>query len=647
MVSKFGSSIVRSMFLIICSASLIADVESIIIIGDVVDLINDVTSLITGMDGLIDLIKNDDSDEIFQNKVTNKLDNIYNACLKIDEVKDQIRNLTSVVDANAIRVISEIALREDMNYVLEINDILNIIETRYKNDFSKVYNQIKNYRHESIDTYISSIIDNDDMKDKLTRILRATRLATRNHFYAGKNIFEIAVAYSKNERNYHRDCNDISAYDKLYNFYKYIVGTVTQGYTMIIMAFEYRKLKSSDPTFYKNRQHEYLNIFKQTVIQITESVQHYLDLNNNINFKSSISCDPQSWKEGENYIRIKNYASIRSLSTASDDFIHSGPDPRGIEYECKDFAQYLDWAIPELIATQHCPGVFIRRATCAYSEFTDFATRMMVRKCVLGFFPMLHEHCFCDDNSDPVLSVRKLSLLMQTCRIERREVVTNTRFHVQDGIISIEIQCGVFVNGKVDPNTLRWNTDDRRYTRANHPDYVVLSGTLRSFNLDDVLLPDGEFVTGVKFEKLNNNHFSLVLRGTEMYDSNNRIISGKTSLRFPQNTGNSRVNIDLYQLSTPLDINTQTYEMSQSGRHYVDLTISQFSDKYQNNAVMPFLDMQPVNVSPSVPLGGLGLFYKSQPDYGGFLAFKHISPKFIHFISNNYVNKLTITSPAA
>ncbi|XP_057339801.1 uncharacterized protein LOC130677170 [Microplitis mediator] len=270
----------------------------------------------------------------------------------------------------------------------------------------------------------------------------------------------------------------------------------------------------------------------------------------------------------------------------------------------------------------------------------------MGRHCSLGSYPVLQNHCYCDDNSDPILSVRKVSLLLQTCNTAINEVVTDTRFHVQDGIISIEVQCGTFYNGKIYPNTVRWNTDDRRYTRGNHPNHVVLSATLRSFNLDDILLPDGEFVTGVKLERFTDNHLVLAIQGTQMYDSNNRIISGQTTLRYPQSTGYTRVNINVYQLPAPQDLNIQTYEMSQSGYHYIDLITSKWSDKYTGNAVMPFLDMQPVNLSPPVPLGRLGLFYKSQPGYGGFLAFKHISPKFMHFISEYYVYKLTTASPA-
>lgn len=72
MVSKSGSSIIRSMFLIICSISLIANVKSVanpvIKVRSVVNIINDITTLFTGMDGLIKLAQNDESVEEFQKK---------------------------------------------------------------------------------------------------------------------------------------------------------------------------------------------------------------------------------------------------------------------------------------------------------------------------------------------------------------------------------------------------------------------------------------------------------------------------------------------------------------------------------------------------------------------------------------------------
>ncbi|XP_008546718.1 uncharacterized protein LOC103570674 [Microplitis demolitor] len=647
---KFRTSIIRSMFLFSCLSLLFANVKSVPTpikqVRSLVSVINDITTLFTGMDSLIKLIQNDDSNEVFQKKVTDQLDNIYKACLKIDDVKKQVQSVNYAVSTGATQVISEINLEIDMSYMLEIDGKLNIIGNLYENDFNDIYQGMKNFGNETIDNYVSAMLDNNDLKVLLIDILKATKLteAEDPSAFARKNIFAIAVANSKNEKYHHRDCNSISAYDKLYNFYKYVIATVTQGYTMIIMAYQYRKLHSNDPNFNRNKQLIYFNLYKEAIIKITESVQHYLELNDNANFKSSISCDPQPWK-GVNYIRIKNYVSVRTPTTPHYGFMHNEPDRRGIEYECKGFAEYGDWAIPELIATKYCSSPFTPTSeSSAYSEFTDHATRVLERKCALGRYTPLEQRCYSDESSDPILSVRKLSLLLQTCNSKRNEVVTNTRFHVQEGIISIEIQCGVFINGQVDPRTLRWNTDDRRYTRENHPNYVVLSALLRSFNLDDIVLPDGQFVTGMKFEKLQDNRLSLVLQGTEMYDSNNRIISGQTSLRYPQYTGIQREKIDLFLLTTPLEIKNQTYEMSESGRHYIELTESRESYKYQSMAVVPFLDMQPVSLLHPAPLGGVGLFYKGQPGYAGFLAFKHISPKYVHFISGNYANNLDITS---
>ncbi|XP_008546719.1 uncharacterized protein LOC103570675 [Microplitis demolitor] len=643
MDSKFGPSIIRSIFLISCWTLLIANVKSVsnpVTQVKSVDIINEFTTFVNGMQDLIDLIKNDDSDEVFKKKVTDKLNDIYNTSLKIEVEK--VINRTRVMEAKPDPPM-EFSLLEDMNYVSKIDNKLHTMEDLYKL-FLTDYDYINNDPYGSIKESTSSITDNGDIENRIAEILEATGLTITVTI---RDIFEITVAYLKYKKNYHLDCNDISAYDRLYYYYTWVAKTITKGYTMIILSYQYHKLHLGDPNFYRNKQILYLNKYKKAMIHITKSVQQYLNSNDNINFKSSISCDPQSWKEGENYIRIKNYVSVRTSTTPHYGFINSEPDKRGIEYECPNFAEYADSAVQELIATKHCTSPFSPSTQySSFSEFTDYATRIMERKCALGSDSVLKDHCFYDRNSDPILSVRKLSLSLQTCKTEINEVVTNARFHVQEGIISIEVQCGTFVNGKVDSDTLRWNTDDRRYTRENHPNYVVLSALLRSFNLDDIVLPEGEFVTGMKFEKLDDNRLSLVIQGTEMYDSNNRIISGQTSLRFPQNTGNSREKIDLFLLTTPLEMKNQTYEMSESGRHYIELTESKESYTYQSIAIVPFLDMQPVSLWRAAPLGGLGLFYKSQPGYAGFLAFKHISPKYVHFISENYAEKLANTSPA-
>lgn len=56
-------------------------------------------------------------------------------------------------------------------------------------------------------------------------------------------------------------------------------------------------------------------------------------------------------------------------------------------------------------------------------------------------------------------------------------------------------------------------------------------------------------------------------------------------------------------------------------RNYLRFTMS---DKFKDfgQTTVPFIDIQPVETSPPSPLSGIGLFFKNEPGYGGFLAFK-------------------------
>lgn len=99
-----------------------------------------------------------------------------------------------------------------------------------------------------------------------------------------------------------------------------------------------------------------------------------------------------------------------------------------------------------------------------------------------------------------------------------------------------------------------------------------------------------------------------------------------------------RKNIDITGLERPPQEMEQTYDMSKTGETYINLTLSKYSTKYHNEAVVPYFAMTPymVNWRPSAaPLGGLGLFYRSLPNYTGFLAFKLLSPTYIQFTDTN------------
>ncbi|CAG5074165.1 Protein of unknown function [Cotesia congregata] len=93
----------------------------------------------------------------------------------------------------------------------------------------------------------------------------------------------------------------------------------------------------------------------------------------------------------------------------------------------------------------------------------------------------------------------RFSLMLVFCDTSKYEVVTSTRFYEKDGIIGVEPECGVFAEGQVDPQTLRWNTWNRdHYSRDDlPPKSISLREEIDTFHLDDIVLPEGEFLTAI------------------------------------------------------------------------------------------------------------------------------------------------------
>lgn len=86
--------------------------------------------------------------------------------------------------------------------------------------------------------------------------------------------------------------------------------------------------------------------------------------------------------------------------------------------------------------------------------------------------------------------------------------MTGIRFAVKNNVIRIEIQKGQIKNGAIDPKTQEWKSADDYPLKIIH-DIVTLDYNIKSFNLDDIKLPFGEFVTGNFIVKKNNFFFKL------------------------------------------------------------------------------------------------------------------------------------------
>ncbi|XP_044004057.1 uncharacterized protein LOC122849424 [Aphidius gifuensis] len=100
--------------------------------------------------------------------------------------------------------------------------------------------------------------------------------------------------------------------------------------------------------------------------------------------------------------------------------------------------------------------------------------------------------CYVDDK-DNEYTVRKFSL--NTAKASDGYVVTGVKLSLKNRIFYIDIQEGKLLQGVlVDPDSLRWKN-----TIESNDNVITLDRNHSSVNIDDVYLPNGSFVTGLKF----------------------------------------------------------------------------------------------------------------------------------------------------
>ncbi|XP_057334298.1 uncharacterized protein LOC130673340 [Microplitis mediator] len=375
---------------------------------------------------------------------------------------------------------------------------------------------------------------------------------------------------------------------------------------------------------------EYASIIRNIAITATREIFKITTAH-----KTYKKCDPIKWTEGDNYIRIKNYVS----SEANVGVIEKNSDFKlkqntKSEFECNDYTMLTDFQYS--VISKQCPEIFelnsYRIIDCAddisKAIVNENYTNWSIKCDIENYGINLEKLCACDRSSDTKLSIRTVSLREQVTDSSDNYVVTGIKFTVKDNMITINIQEGQLVNGIVDPTTVKWKTDLGNLPK-NGPDSVVLNYYFKSFDLDDIELPYGQFVTGVKFELVGESHLALSIRGTEMW---NNIKSWPSKISQwhvpPVNLKDERIKIDITDFANSAEIKNQTTELSRSRRDYISLSVGLYSNEFNNLAIIPFFDSQDVVTEPPAPLGGVGLFYKSQLGFGGFLSLKYIASEY-------------------
>lgn len=145
-------------------------------------------------------------------------------------------------------------------------------------------------------------------------------------------------------------------------------------------------------------------------------------------------------------------------------------------------------------------------------------------------------------------------------------------------------------------------------------DYHKLTWENRVINLDTVTAPMGKILTGVRFG-LINGIISLQIRANSFDYSTGRIYPGNVWLSSDA-TERKKLVLDRPDVSTKTTKKSERFNDSNLVVEFV--ATDMFKDAAQHT--VPFFDNLVVEPQHVTPLAGVGLYYKGQPGYGGFIA---------------------------
>lgn len=163
-------------------------------------------------------------------------------------------------------------------------------------------------------------------------------------------------------------------------------------------------------------------------------------------------------------------------------------------------------------------------------------------------------------------------------------------------------------------------------------DYHTLSYEHRSINLDTIIAPISQVVTGVRFRRNTAGHLTLEIRATDIDFTLGQLINVEKSVWLSNPAGGKhRINTDTSDISTQSPKasvpNTKENTFVRFGPTHNRIDVSQ--------RTVPFIESLKVEPKIPVPLAGIGLYYKGRPGYGGFIASKIIVYDFEPYIDDN------------
>jgi len=436
-----------------------------------------------------------------------------------------------------------------------------------------------------------------------------------------------------------------SPHQLMFNLYNIIALTEIKGYAML--QFSYMMLKIYGKGNFTVEEERARQKFELQAKEKMESIKLVLPQMS----RDYFMCDPQVQEEGETFLQVTrllqgyienevdmnpsqkctsqcssfNYAE--STSCFKDLFCAKQPQCKGRIFDCQFFhadawvcmadggeGRRYDWV-------EYENGVLLGdKATCKNKIKVDSWWRYIFWHCSYCL-------CKCDEITDD--SHRFWSLLPATADIAANKVVTGVRFTKIGKVIYPEIeQATALEEGGIDDSSREWvkpleiRETDSNLLVANNSAVFTMSYEQRAVDLDSLVAPPGQVLTGVKLRRLGG-HLNLEIQATPVKFREGKLLPDRSTWIGNDNTPATDKPRTFVPIIMP-DVPTKL-----QGQNKVDSTTDQYlqfdatsAHKDVSQTTIPFIDAQPVSPKPSTWLSGAGLYHKGQVGFGGFLGLK-------------------------
>ncbi|KAH8312100.1 hypothetical protein KR044_009410 [Drosophila immigrans] len=528
----------------------------------------------------------------------------------------------------------------------KIHNMLNDIE-----EVSEEFEKFKNVANSGNDTYIISLTEEISRRDK--------NIFPNNDFYSKL----LGAPYSskellnqlklRHEMPSEKICHSLQSPQQLvYSLYKDIALTELKAYILMEYSLLIRRVFGQD-TFMTETNKVRLNynnisedakdtlittmkkadrvlwrcdpekhVHKVTYEEVTRLLQGFVE--NEVDLNNDESCSQT----------CPDYQNTTTMGCFDQKFCSQQPKCSGRIHNCQfvdsdlSVCQSPESSNRRYEYIQYSNGQrFGEHETCWRDVNNVESWRRIFSKCSYCF-------CLCDEQGPK--SDRFFNLRDTLSDVRANKVVTGVRFVKKNRIFHIQIQQGQLLpRGAINESTLEWvPIDDYKigdFNVTEGVDYHSMSYETRRINLDEIIYKYGRIliVTGVRF-KLWKGRLGLEV-SFSIYHFEEGTISGynveegrlPSTIHSEWNSGIDSKQLKIDNLDLPIRSTKRSQPLSKNEQYLEFVNTGMEKDAAQTT--IPFIDIQDVVSNPPVPLAGIGIYYKSSPGYGGFVAPKIIS----------------------